>query len=72
MEHIMHDKDNSDEEDENEDNDNKDTEIESGNDDETPQKVWYFKLKYLVDYVRDASISLIWILGTCLALDKMM
>eukprot|EP00957_Ditylum_brightwellii_P206256 15347574-Ditylum_brightwellii.AAC.1 len=72
MEYIVYDKDNSDKKDKNEDDDNKDTETESEDDDETPPKVWYFKLKYLIDHVRDASMSLIWIVGMCLALDEMM
>eukprot|EP00957_Ditylum_brightwellii_P014635 1102833-Ditylum_brightwellii.AAC.1 len=72
MERIMHDKDDSDEEDENEDDNDEDTETKSDNDDETPPKVWYFKLKYLIDHVRDTSMSLIWILETCLALGEMM
>eukprot|EP00957_Ditylum_brightwellii_P176240 13419476-Ditylum_brightwellii.AAC.1 len=56
----------------NEDDDNEDTETESNNDDKTPKKVWYFKLKHLIDHMRGASMSLIWIFGTCLALDEMM
>eukprot|EP00957_Ditylum_brightwellii_P208515 15357831-Ditylum_brightwellii.AAC.1 len=36
------------------------------------QKVWYYKLKHVIDYIRDASMAMIWILGTCLALDAIM
>eukprot|EP00957_Ditylum_brightwellii_P006915 523232-Ditylum_brightwellii.AAC.1 len=72
MECIMYDKDDSDEKGENEDDKNEDTDTESEEDDETPPKVWYFKLKYLIDHMRDASMLLIWTLGTCIALGEMM
>eukprot|EP00957_Ditylum_brightwellii_P051142 3877366-Ditylum_brightwellii.AAC.1 len=70
VECIMHDEDGFDEENENEED--KETETESEDDDETPPKVWYYKLKHLIDHVRDASAALIWILRTCLALYEMM
>eukprot|EP00957_Ditylum_brightwellii_P015634 1179855-Ditylum_brightwellii.AAC.1 len=36
------------------------------------KKIWYFKLKHLIVHVRDASFGLIMVLGTYIALNKMM
>eukprot|EP00957_Ditylum_brightwellii_P137241 10463682-Ditylum_brightwellii.AAC.1 len=70
IEQIQHDQEDSNEK--NKSEDDEETETKSEEDDETSQTVWYYKLKHLIDNVRDASVLLIWLLGACLALDGMM
>ena len=47
---------------------------ESSNVSETSTKktVWYEKVQFLIDHVRDVSLSLIYVLGTIMSLDEMM
>ena len=44
---------------------------EDVNEDKAKKEVWFDKVKLMVDHVRDVSIYLIWLLGTCMSIDKM-
>ena len=45
---------------------------EDVDEDKAKKEVWFDKVKLMVDHVRDVSIYLIWLLGTCMSIDKMM
>jgi len=48
------------------------SEEEEGKDLQNERTVWYQKLKYLIDHVRDVDLDIIFILGTWVAIDEMM